>query len=592
MAGNDSLADDQLSKTASCATNYDNDRASDTLALDAKLSDSNDGVNTRTPDFPSSFIHKFSLRTCIESQPSRDPGPLQFPKNSIYELGDYNRLYPIDLIECERIIRSCRQLPIDEALFYRKGLLDNIFNTTATAKSIIGSYNAFGAKSTLAEFNAPTLELSLVNTIYLRKILCISLTKHDTAQLCQLQRRQDLLIHHVRTLVLDGIELSNSTLLIDILMLVKQRTICLKLLSLRETKILQNDFIASQIQAAAERTGFDFFRHHNSQPVLGIYLFGKKDAPETAFQKRSHANTFTESRSGTKDDIVINSDNDKGIMSAIGAQLGSEERNQQQQWLNSTSVNKTFYTQSRSSLPDNEWYQSTGMIDFGNISITWPNILQKLYSSNLPTTVFDAVLCRGPRHDPAWVKTQLAKGENGCPDANDEYKRKRKRLHYIEPKLATVALGPSGCVDCGTSPEGPASFPDSPMSHLPLLSPVPRFDSSIRHAQRPPTPFSPPPQGTDAANANAIQNLNPRLILRCETCLNGRWCEKCNRWWCENCFAGNLGRIKVAGDITQAQARTRTRTQARPIKVVSRLCVERCLVPEMMSGAGSGGMWG
>lgn len=29
-----------------------------------------------------------------------------------------------------------------------------------------------------------------------------------------------------------------------------------------------------------------------------------------------------------------------------------------------------------------------------------------------------------------------------------------------------------------------------------------------------------------------------------------------------------------------------------PVKVYSKLCVEHCLVSEMMSGAGSNGMWG
>ena len=52
------------------------------------------------------------------------------------------------------------------------------------------------------------------------------------------------------------------------------------------------------------------------------------------------------------------------------------------------------------------------------------------------------------------------------------------------PNLATISL--RGCEMCGSCPEGPAFAGSSPISHLPLLSPIPLYSSTIRPAQLPP----------------------------------------------------------------------------------------------------------
>jgi len=92
-----------------------------------------------------------------------------------------------------------------------------------------------------------------------------------------------------------------------------------------------------------------------------------------------------------------------------------------------------------------------------------------------------------------------------------------------------------------------------------------------------------------------------RLIASCPWCLFNRHCESCHRWWCGECFdpkkiskLRDLQRLKDAGlnylpsrdelsyiDITPQKA---------CIKVFNNLCVEYCLVGEMMAGAGSSGM--
>ena len=590
----DSLADGQPSSNSRYFVDADNAAAYDTSAIDAILDDGDDDHISLTSGITPNLSNRYLVNNCIDYEPSHVTETTRYPKRGLDELGDYNSLYPLDFDECMRTIHSFRHPLYISTRVYVKNLFNNVSKTTATATSMLGSFEArFSGHERVAEYTARAIELSIVNTNYLRAIFCINFNKHGIAQPCLLQSKQDLLIHYVRTLILDGIELRHSTLIIDIIKLVKQRKICLQLISLRETKVSRVDYAANEICTALECTDSGFnndeqsLYYHNLRPALGIYLFGKKDPSEPESEGRSHANTFIDSRNDTNDCNTRNGDNDKGIMSAIGAQLGSEGHDEQQLRLNSNPVNEYLNSQSRFSLPDNQWYQPTGMIDLDDMSSHWPRILQKINlssNSQMPTIAFDAVLCRGPRHDPAWVEGLLAGGGKWGQDAKLDDEKRRKRPIYLKPKLATVALGPSGCVDCGTSPEGPASFPDSPVFHLPLLSPVPRFDGSVRNAQRPPRPFPPSSQDIKATNADAIQIQKPRLILRCKSCLMGRWCERCNRWWCESCFAGDLRRLK--------SVRNATPNQARAVKVVNGLCVERCLVPEMMSGAGSGGMWG
>lgn len=79
---------------------------------------------------------------------------------------------------------------------------------------------------------------------------------------------------------------------------------------------------------------------------------------------------------------------------------------------------------------------------------------------------------------------------------------------------------------------------------------------------------------------------------------------RCNRHWCEDCYAEPVSRIHLRAlqqaDITEDLQRNGWTSveggtvvgPGAPVKVYSKLCVEHCLIGEMMAGAGSNGMWG
>ncbi|KAL8955335.1 MAG: hypothetical protein Q9193_006774 [Seirophora villosa] len=128
------------------------------------------------------------------------------------------------------------------------------------------------------------------------------------------------------------------------------------------------------------------------------------------------------------------------------------------------------------------------------------------------------------------------------------------------PLIANISLGPGGCQICHSAPEKPLIFGQSPTNELPLLTPPPLFASTVKAAQT----LSP--------------GENPTFYARCDMCMRDRWCASCNAWWCENCY-------------TPLEQRSASAPQA-DIKVHMGLCVQKCLVGELYSGAGEGGMWG
>ena len=145
----------------------------------------------------------------------------------------------------------------------------------------------------------------------------------------------------------------------------------------------------------------------------------------------------------------------------------------------------------------------------------------------------------------------------------------RKNFSYSGPVIATVRL--AGCQTCGSCPEGPAYPGVSPADHLPLLSPPPLHSSKVEVAQRIDTNVQP----------------YPPLIVRCHACLQGRWCENCNVWWCESCYTIPKDRSK--GDPASTVSGPASNVD---IKVQYGLCVSHCLRNELLNGLGEGGMWG
>lgn len=216
---------------------------------------------------------------------------------------------------------------------------------------------------------------------------------------------------------------------------------------------------------------------------------------------------------------------------------------------------------------EDRWYRASGRIIPKRPSADWADVIQACEG----LIAFDAVLCRGPRHDPTKAYTK----ESGVVGVAHP-------TSFLRPAIATVALGPSGCETCHSCPEGAAVFGQSPQSHFPLLSPVPLHGSSLRAARIPHT--------TDGS-------APPPLIARCEDCLKGRWCERCHKWWDEDCYAGSA--VAQRTELQQTELTESLRTNGanhlisqQTIKVHMGLCVEACLVGEMEAGAGSNGMWG
>jgi hypothetical protein len=150
---------------------------------------------------------------------------------------------------------------------------------------------------------------------------------------------------------------------------------------------------------------------------------------------------------------------------------------------------------------------------------------------------------------------------------------------HLPPTVAMIAL--QGCSSCHSAPEGIVDYGVMPPQDLPLLAPPPFYSSTIKAATR--------------AN-KTINGKKARLLHRCRDCLRGRYCESCHKWWCEDCYelvVGNEGMKPPYAVISGFSDAGRSDGPGPSnFKVYMGLCVEDCLVGEMMFSAGSNGMWG
>ncbi|KAH5275222.1 hypothetical protein HBI64_074600 [Parastagonospora nodorum] len=284
---------------------------------------------------------------------------------------------------------------------------------------------------------------------------------------------QQQVLRNVNTLVLDGLSVTAEC----VKELITEDRYNVRILSIREVKHLNERKLQQYLRYAVRPS-----RPAGTPRVKGIYLFGPRDTAPLV--------TSPAKRSASPDS--------RGVMSSQGAQIGAEWNQKSTEALN-TALART----------QDKWYQSSGRMITKRPSSDWAEILQACEG----IIAFDAVLCRGPRHDPS--KAYIREGSaSSIPHP----------ASFLRPAIATVALGPSGCETCHSCPEEPATFGHSSPAHFPLLSPVPLHWSSIRAAQKPYTidGSSPPP-----------------LFVRCEDCLKGRWCERCHKWWDEGCYAGS-----------------------------------------------------
>jgi hypothetical protein len=329
--------------------------------------------------------------------------------------------------------------------------------------------------------------------------------------------RQNML-ENVSTMILDGLSVPADV----VREIIAEDRFNVRILSIREAKHLNERKLMQVLHYAVRPT-----RPAGTPKLKGLYVFGPMDPrpapPEPTIGRRRSPTRYPGS-------------SPSGVMSALGATLGAEWNKKSQEAL-SSDLCKT----------EDKWYQASGRMVKRTPIPGWAETLQACEG----IIQFDAVLCRGPRHD---VQHNL----------------------YIPPTIATVALGPDGCAKCGTSPEGPARFGQSPSHHLPLLAPPPLHASSIRAAQL--------PRSKDGSGP-------PALYVRCAECLKQRWCERCHKWWDESCYTPGTRTTLQNLELLQNWQMAEHEHREDDIKVHMGLCVETCLVGEMMVGAGSGGMW-
>ncbi|KAF2712097.1 hypothetical protein K504DRAFT_400577 [Pleomassaria siparia CBS 279.74] len=288
----------------------------------------------------------------------------------------------------------------------------------------------------------------------------------------KLERRH--LLRNVCTLVLDGLSVP-ADLIREIIAEDKYNV---RLLSIRETKNL-NERKLQQILRYAVRPN----RPVGTPRVKGIYFFGARE-PLPLEEELNNRKKWSSSPP-------------KGVMASLGAQIGAEWNQKSADTLNAVLART-----------EDKWYQSSGRMLSKSPSLEWAETLAACEG----IISFDAVLCRGPRHDStkAFASATLT---TGGPNPSS----------FLKPAIATIALG-FGCESCHSCPESPAEFGQSPASQFPLLSPLPLHSCSVRAAQMPHT--------IDGSRP-------PPLFVRCEDCLKTRWCQRCHKWWDEDCYAGS-----------------------------------------------------
>lgn len=345
-----------------------------------------------------------------------------------------------------------------------------------------------------------------------------------------LQRKT--ILRDVQTLILDGLS-APADLIWEIICEDKYNV---RILSIREAKNLNEKKLMQVLRYCVRPS-----RPEGTPRLKGLYVFGPKD---------THA---LEAGWNSSETQVVNP---TGVTSSEGAQLGMEWNHKSHQALSSALAAE-----------GDRWYRASGRMTAKLPTTEWAETVRACEG----LIAFDAVLCRGPRHNLTRQSSAQTPTE----------KSERLSNYYLPPTIATVALGPSGCAMCHKSPEAPAFFGAVFQGDIPLLAPPPLHSSTVRAAQCPSMGRRDPPP----------------LFVRCEACLRDRWCERCNKWWCESCHGNNetnlytpMQKVELAQDLIAAGYTNGKRSED-TLKVLLGLCVEGCLVSEMKAGVGSGGMW-
>ncbi|KAJ5480969.1 hypothetical protein N7539_006863 [Penicillium diatomitis] len=288
------------------------------------------------------------------------------------------------------------------------------------------------------------------------------------------------LLQDVRTLILDGLSVP-ADLVADIILTDRFNV---NILSIRECQHLNERKLMQVIQHAVRPT-----RPQGTPKVKAIYHFSPMHTPPRAAVRRQYrdwwGSRLAPSSDSSRSSSNTSSDNDEEVPQG------------------SVSPPKTANAPAHLQSHGDEWYRASGRIFKHGLVDGWAQTLQKCEG----LIAFDAVLCRGPRHDVD--RYTNATETNPAPEGR-----------LLGPAIASVALGPRGCDGCHSSPEGPAIWGQSSDEHFPLLSPIPVHVSHVAAAKRP----------------VLIPGEYPVLIARCADCLTDRWCHRCNKWFCSNCL--------------------------------------------------------
>lgn len=353
------------------------------------------------------------------------------------------------------------------------------------------------------------------------------------------QLRRQHILENVQTMVLDGLSVT-SELLTEIIL---DNSFNVRLLSVREVQNLNERKLMQALEYSVRPT-----RPSTIPRLQGLYIFGKRDTPESPHSEGHVINN----KFATSVQVTPSLG---GVMASQGAQLGAQ-----------------FNQRSRDALSTS--LQGDGDELYGRLGVLFPKAPMNDWARTMEICrgliSFDGIPCSGPRHNWMSVSTK------GDLDQRPWY---LKPVAHLPPAVAMIAL--QGCSSCHSAPEGIVNYRVARPQDLPLLAPPPFHSSTIKAATR--------------SNVT-VNGKKVRLLHRCRDCLRGRYCEGCHKWWCEDCHelvVGNEG-MKPPHAVISGFPDTGHSDGPGPInfKVYMGLCVEDCLVGEMMSSAGSNGMWG
>jgi hypothetical protein len=345
------------------------------------------------------------------------------------------------------------------------------------------------------------------------------------------------ILENATTLILDGLPLT-AELVHEV---ISTPSFNVRILSIREVEHMNERTLIQVLEYAVRDS-----RPKGTPKLKGLYVFGPRDEtipPTSQALNTSHPTP-------------------NGVTNSLGAQIGAD-------W------NHRSYNALSNSLAEDTsaWYQESGRIlKRRSLSSDWSELIRK----SKGIIAFDAVLCPGVAHTHIDSENESLR-KKGIESLAAEVSSLSVSQVAVQPtEIASIALGSRGCEKCHSCPEGFAVWGKSTPERFPLLAPPPRHSSTIRAAQTPYHSGSPVPP----------------IILRCESCMRGRWCERCGKWWCEACYQSEIDTRTAMQKVELLESQAQVSDGNLEFKVHMGLCVQSCLVSEMMSGAGSNGMWG